>query len=173
MSWSNYQRHPCSCWVDPWELQTRPAVSDPLLTYVKTQCLCVCQNVIVIVLMLRSSWYLKEAIFRVLDSFPRTLIDCWCAQPQSRECQEDSSCLGNFFPASRNSSYWHPALHPVELYLCRQKVRHQLLPHEPYIYCQAQVQSPKVKTKGTWADTKITWATTTPPLTFKHKGVLW
>ena len=30
-------------------------------------------------------------------------------------------------------------------------------------YCQAQVrspkvQSPKVKTKGTWADTKITWA---------------
>ena len=31
-------------------------------------------------------------------------------------------------------------------------------------YCQAQfrspkVQSPKVKTKGTWADTKITWAT--------------
>ena len=34
--------------------------------------------------------------------------------------------------------------------------------------CQAQVrspkvQSPKVKTKGTWADTKITWATT-PPL---------
>ena len=24
--------------------------------------------------------------------------------------------------------------------------------------CQAQVQSPKVKTKRTWADTKITWA---------------
>ena len=30
-------------------------------------------------------------------------------------------------------------------------------------YCQAQVRSPKVKTKGTWADTKIPWATTTPP----------
>ena len=27
-------------------------------------------------------------------------------------------------------------------------------------FCQAQVQSPKVKTKGTWADTKIPWATT-------------
>ena len=52
--------------------------------------------------------------------------------------------------------------------------------------CQAQVQSPKVKTKGTWADTIITWATTTwptahhhmadctlPPPTFKHEGVLW
>ena len=45
--------------------------------------------------------------------------------------------------------------------------------------CQAQVrspkvQSPKVKTKGTWADTKIPWATTTPPpITFKHEGVLW
>ena len=31
------------------------------------------------------------------------------------------------------------------------------------IFCQAQVQSPKVKTKGTWADNKITWATTQPP----------
>ena len=49
------------------------------------------------------------------------------------------------------------------------------------LYCQAQVrspkvQSPKVKTKGTWADTKITWATTTTPphpITFKHEGVLW
>ena len=50
-------------------------------------------------------------------------------------------------------------------------------------YCQARVrsskvQSPKVKTKRTWADTKITWAThpTTPPPhppTFKHEGVLW
>ena len=49
--------------------------------------------------------------------------------------------------------------------------------------CQAQVrspkvQSPKVKTKGTWADTRITWATTTPPpphhpLTFKHEGAPW
>ena len=48
--------------------------------------------------------------------------------------------------------------------------------------CQARVrspkvQSPKVKTKRTWADTKITWAThhptTTPPITFKHEGVLW
>ena len=46
--------------------------------------------------------------------------------------------------------------------------------------CQAQVrspkvQSPKVKTKGTWADTKIPWATTPPPhpITFKHEGVLW
>ena len=29
--------------------------------------------------------------------------------------------------------------------------------------CQAQVQSPKVKPKGTWADTKIPWATTTTP----------
>ena len=43
--------------------------------------------------------------------------------------------------------------------------------------CQAQVwspkvQSPKVKTKGTWTDTKITWAThPTHPLTFKHEGV--
>ena len=27
--------------------------------------------------------------------------------------------------------------------------------------CQAQVPSPKVKTKRTWADTKITWATNT------------
>ena len=32
----------------------------------------------------------------------------------------------------------------------------------PDYYCQAQVQSPKVKTKRTWADTKITWATTPP-----------
>ena len=47
--------------------------------------------------------------------------------------------------------------------------------------CQARVrspkvQSPKVKTKRTWADTIITWATTPPihpPLTFKHEGVLW
>ena len=40
---------------------------------------------------------------------------------------------------------------------------------------KAKVKSPKVKTKRTWADTKITWATThpTPPLTFKHEGVLW
>ena len=35
-------------------------------------------------------------------------------------------------------------------------------------HCQARVrspkvQSPKVKTKRTWADTKITWATTTTP----------
>ena len=30
-------------------------------------------------------------------------------------------------------------------------------------YCQAQVQSPKVKTKRTLADTKITWATTSKP----------
>ena len=35
------------------------------------------------------------------------------------------------------------------------------------IYCQAEVrsakvQSPKVKTKGTWADTKISWAITPP-----------
>ena len=28
------------------------------------------------------------------------------------------------------------------------------------VYCQVQVQSPKVKTRRTWADTKITWATT-------------
>ena len=26
-------------------------------------------------------------------------------------------------------------------------------------YCQAQVRSPKVKTKRTWAETIITWAT--------------
>ena len=47
--------------------------------------------------------------------------------------------------------------------------------------CQARVRSPKVhspkvKTKRTWADTKITWAIhpppTTPPITFKHEGVL-
>ena len=42
-------------------------------------------------------------------------------------------------------------LHCKQFYSCR--------------YCQAQVlspkvQSPKVKTKRTWADTKITWATT-------------
>ena len=52
--------------------------------------------------------------------------------------------------------------------------------YDVFDFCQAQVrspkvQSPKVKTKGTWADTKITWATTPPhpPLTFKHEGVLW
>ena len=36
-------------------------------------------------------------------------------------------------------------------------------------FCQAQVQSPKVKTKRTWADPKITWATTShhsPPHNF-------
>ena len=37
---------------------------------------------------------------------------------------------------------------------------------------KSKVQSPKVKTKRTWAGTKITWATT-PPITFKHEGVLW
>ena len=36
---------------------------------------------------------------------------------------------------------------------------------------EVQVQSPKVKTKRTWADTKITWATL--PLIFNHEGVLW
>ena len=47
--------------------------------------------------------------------------------------------------------------------------------------CQARVrspkvQSPKVKTERTWAETIITWATTTPPhhpITFKHEGGLW
>ena len=41
---------------------------------------------------------------------------------------------------------------------------------------KSKVQSPKVKTNRTWADTKITWAsqpTPTPPITFKHEGVLW
>ena len=38
---------------------------------------------------------------------------------------------------------------------------------------KSQVQSPKVKTKGTWADNKIPWAThPTPPITFKPEGVL-
>ena len=32
---------------------------------------------------------------------------------------------------------------------------------------EVQVQSPKVKTKRTWADTKITWATH-PPTTTTH-----
>ena len=47
-------------------------------------------------------------------------------------------------------------------------------------YCQdlvriPKVQSPKVKIKRTWADTKITLAITTThnPMTFKHEGVLW
>ena len=57
---------------------------------------------------------------------------------------------------------------------------------DSFRYCEAQVQSPKVNTKRTFADTKITWATTTwlpayqhtvactvPPKTFnKHEGVL-
>ena len=30
MRGSNSQRHPCSCWVEPWQLQTRPAVSPNL-----------------------------------------------------------------------------------------------------------------------------------------------
>ena len=30
-------------------------------------------------------------------------------------------------------------------------------------------KTPKPKTKGPWADTKIPWATT-PPITFKHDG---
>ena len=41
-------------------------------------------------------------------------------------------------------------------------------------YCQAQAPNPqtqKPKTKGPWAYTKISWATTTtPPITFKHEG---
>ena len=32
-------------------------------------------------------------------------------------------------------------------------------------------KTPKPKTKGPWADTKISWATTPPqPITFKHEG---
>ena len=50
-------------------------------------------------------------------------------------------------------------------------------------YCQARVQSPnqkptkslkeeKKKGFGLRGDTKITWATHPPPLTFNHEGVL-
>ena len=47
--------------------------------------------------------------------------------------------------------------------------------------CQALVPSPPVPSpkspiQGTGADNKVLWATThppTPPITFKHEGVLW
>ena len=37
------------------------------------------------------------------------------------------------------------------------------IPVKTLIVSPAQVPSPKVKTKRAWADTKITWATTTTP----------
>ena len=47
-----------------------------------------------------------------------------------------------------------------------------------YGNCQARVQSskvqsPKVKTKRTWADTKLTWATTLPTVKVRGKSLVY